>query len=223
MSATAEAGLNIDRRVTGDGSQRLVLRESYDARRQRIDLMNADATQVTARLSLFDPERGELTVFDEAAKRGFVTPLRSLGAKRPKSDETAVTFARTGTKKVGKWTCTTYRVTQAERTLGETCTVPLESLGLSPTDLGAFGQVPDLGTGTSARWTTDLRFGFPVDVVAYAGQGLPASHLEVLAVKKVASFAPKHFAWPTGFRRAEAPPVSGSVPSPDSPAARVKK
>ena len=222
FSSPLWAGLEIDRRITagteGDG-QRMLLRESYDGKKQRVDLLDADGKKTTGRLSLFDEGKGEIYVFDEHEKKFLVTPLRGLATpKRKVAKATATTFEKIGSGKVGSWSCTRYRVTRDGKRLGEACTVPLPALGLSAKDLGAYGRVNEQdwapgGDGNDSRWTLETSHGFPVEVVAESGPGLPASHVEVLAVRKVA-FTADHFAMPKNYQRAETPALPGSVVAP---------
>lgn len=222
LSAPAWAGLEIDRRIAAgeaNDGQRMVLRESYDRQKQRVDILDGQGKKMTGRLSLFDEAKGEIYVFDEREKKYLVTPVKSLATPNRKiAKTTAPKFEKAGTKKVGAWNCTVYRVSRDGHPLGELCTVPPATFGLGASDVATFAHLSSMDWAQDANadavaWTNDTAHGFPVDVVVSTGRGLPDQHVEVLAVRKVA-FAGDHFALPKGYQRAESPGLPGAVVPP---------
>jgi hypothetical protein len=215
--------MEVDRRIVSGSrgeTQTVTVRERYDSRHQRVDVLGPDG-RVHHRLSLFDAEKGEAYLFDDVGKKFLVTRRVALeeatGAKaRRPAKSSRESFARAGSKQVGAWTCTVYRVTRGSETLGETCTVPFRTLALTTKDLGSYGQVGQLdgpGLARDTAWMYDTRHGFPVEVVAAERRGFPSTRVQVLAVRKVA-FPPDTFSVPSGYTRSETPPLPGEVSVP---------
>lgn len=222
IAAPALAGIEVDRRLTGgrdDDPQILSVREDYDSRHQRVDVLSADGKSTTSRLSLYDADRGEIYLFDDKARKYTVTTRESFAAITDRSGAsqaskpTPADFKRVGTKKTGPWKCTRHQVRRDGKTLGEVCTVPLSTFRLEPKDLGTYANAAELawsGTADSSDWMYDTRYGFPVEVVSEKTRSGPRLHAEVLAVRKIA-FDPEHFALPKGYEKSEPPALPGAV------------
>jgi len=227
LACPAFAGLKVDRRLTSRGSdetQTAVLRESYDNEHQRVDVLDRAGKSVTGRLSLFDVAKAEMFLFEDKEKKVLAASRKKFEAlsklrQKKSAPLAAVTFSAAGRRTVGRWDCALYRVTRGTKRLGELCTVPLASLGLTPGDLGTFGQAEELAWDEGAQgneWMNETRYGFPVEVRTEATKLALASQAEVLDVRKT-NFALSHFALPKGYRREEMPLLPGQVSAPAMP------
>lgn len=126
-----------------------------------------------------------------------------------------IQYRKTGTSKVGKWTCDTYDGTQNGKKVAEVCTVSPQAFGLRPDDFAVTAQMAEFFSALMPQGTEGLlRLGKP-EADGFAG--IPVRHsstvggrttvMEVVEVSR-RSFNGAVFAVPAGFRK-EASPFAG--------------
>ena len=197
--------------ATFDGQQQ-VLRIINVSRKSYAEVTKADVDRISTqmgsaltaamkeRLARMPPEQRakleELMGGPGGAAMGTVSPVKTE-------------FRRTGTDKVGRWTCDKYEGFTNGTKVSEVCTVDPKALGVTPADfeiskqVGTFFQkiVPQgvdqiLGVGTLE---TQGYVGVPIRRVRYAG-GQVRSTSEVVDVKRQ-TFPASSYEVPAGFTR----------------------
>jgi Domain of unknown function (DUF4412) len=112
----------------------------------------------------------------EAMMRGRGGAGMGMGAAAAKP-----TFRKTGTDKVGKWTCDKYESYEGDRRTSEVCTVPTSALGLTDSDFAVSkdfakffsGLVPQMSSQVFSLGTIEDRgfAGVPVRTISYGADG----------------------------------------------------
>jgi hypothetical protein len=117
-------------------------------------------------------------------------------------------YTRTGSDKVGWWTCDKYDPTQDGQKLGEVCTVNPTTLGFGTMDFAVLGQMAEFFSTMTPQMASQLPVVSPIDLSANAGFPVKtvmtmAGHtgtMEVIAVERQ-TFSDSLFAVPAGFTK----------------------
>ena len=226
--AQSGEGILITQRVTSGGAP-LTIQLQIQAARMRTEMAGPEGvTNVT----IFDGGKGVLYNIDPV-QRTYTEMTKAdvaqLGAqlkvgpaeiqaqieKLPPAQRAqmeammkGVELTRSGSDKVGRWTCDNYELTLAGQKIGERCTVTLATLGFTAADfdvmnqMGAFysviasqlaGQLPGQG-GVDAQGGAD----FPVRTVLMTPGGTVTT--EVIEASRQ-TFSDSSFAVPAGFTK----------------------
>ena len=223
-------GVFFTQRVTSDGSPFTVIQTQIEATRMRTEMAGpAGVMNVT----IFDGDKQVLYLVDPARKtyvemtkadvdrlsaqvQGAAAQMQSQLEKLPPAQRAqmegmmkGVQTTRTGSDKVGRWTCDKYDVTMNGQKIGEVCSVNPTVLGFGARDfdvmlrMAAFysamappmaGQLPGPGV-IDPRGSPD----FPVKTVMMFPGG-PVTTTELIEVGR-RTFADALFAVPAGFTK----------------------
>jgi hypothetical protein len=161
------------------------------------------AAQVQGAMAQMQAQLEKLPPAQRAQVEAVMKGRGMAAASAPK-----VTYTRTGSDKVGRWSCEKYDLLQDGQRMGEVCTVSPTVLGFAMTDfevsrqMAAFfaamapqiaNQVPALGGGDQGGYS-----GFPVkSVTTLGGRTLTTELLEASRQ----TFPDSLFAVPTGFTK----------------------
>ena len=124
---------------------------------------------------------------------------------------TKPTFKKTGTDKVGKWTCDKYEGYEGERKTSEVCTVPTSALGLSDSDFAVTKQFAKFFSGVMPQMSSSQVFslgsledrgfvGVPVRTISYGADGSVQGTTEVSDISHQ-NIPDSTFAPPAGYQK----------------------
>ena len=194
---TETAGPNGVTSVTIFDGGKGVLYNIDPARKTYTEMTKADVARLSAQLKLGAAEmQSQLEKLPPAQRAQMQAMMRG------------VELTRTGSDKVGRWTCDNYELTLAGKKIGERCTVSLATLGFAAADfdvmnqMGAFYSVmaPELAGQLPGRGGVDTpgNSDFPVRTVLMGPGGTMTT--EVIEADR-RTFSDTLFAVPAGFTK----------------------
>jgi hypothetical protein len=239
--AQAAEGILITQRVTSGGTP-LTIQVQIEASRMRTEMALPTGAVNTM---IFDGGKQVVYIVDPARKtymeitkadverlsaqlQGAMAQMQAQLAKLPPAQRAqmealmkggGVQLARTGSDKVGRWTCDNHDLMLNGQKIGEMCSVNPATLGFTAKDfevtrqMGAFyasmapqiaSQLPGV-SGLDPRGSSD----FPVRTVML-GMGQTVTTEVVEAARQ--TFPDSLFAVPAGFAKQDLPPMLGGVP-----------
>ena len=189
--------INLDRKT-----YTVVTKADMDARRSQAADAQARQQEMIARMP--PAQRAQM----EALMRGRATRAPGAAAAAPKPQ-----FRKTGTDKVGTWTCDKYEGTLNGQKVSELCTVDPKALGFVPADFEIAKRLAEFnGTATSpaptqafAPGTLEAQgyAGVPVKRIEYSN-GQPRFSFELVQVSRQ-SFPASSYEVPAGFQKLASP------------------
>ena len=174
------------------------------ARKTYVEMTKADADQLSAQMSGMMAQAAKMLESMPPAQRAQMEAMlkgRGGAAAAPQ-------YTRTGSDKVGRWTCDKYDVTMNGQKIGEVCSVNPTVLGFGARDfdvmlqMGAFysAMAPPMAGGLTGPAGIDPRGGsdFPVKTVMIFPGGTATTEL-IEAGRR--TFADALFTVPAGFTK----------------------
>jgi uncharacterized protein DUF4412 len=165
------------------------------------------AAQMQAAMASIPPEQRAQV---EAMMRGRGgRGMPGMGAPAPKP-----TFKKTGTDKIGKWTCDKYEGYEGDRKTSEVCTVAPSALGLSESDFAVTKQFAKFFSGIMPQMSDrvfslgsleDRGFvGVPVRSISYGADGSVTGTTELTDISHQ-NVPDSAFAPPSGYAKQDMP------------------
>jgi hypothetical protein len=135
--------------------------------------------------------------------------LPGMGASAPKP-----TFKKSGTDKVGKWTCDKYEGYEGEKKTSEVCTVAPTALGLSDSDVAVTKQFAKFFSGIMPQMSNNVFslgsledrgfVGFPIRSISYGADGSVTGTQELTDITHQ-NIPDSTFAPPAGYAKQDSP------------------
>src|ERR1051325_3051997 len=133
-----------------------------DAKKSYSEITKEDLDRMAAQVSQMQSQMqgamANLTPEQRAQIEGMITRGRG-GRGMPGMGAAAAakpTFKKTGTDKVGKWTCDKYEGYESERKTSEVCTVAPSALGLSESDFAVSKQFAKFFSSLMPQMSTQI-------------------------------------------------------------------
>lgn len=173
-----------------------------------LDRMAAQMQQLQSQMQgamaqLTPEQRAQMEAMMRGGRRGM--PAMPTAAAKP-------TFKKTGTDKVGKWTCDKYEGYEGDKKTSEVCTVPTSALGLSDADFAVSKQfakffsgiAPNMSDKVFSLGTLEDRgfVGVPVRTISYGADGAVQSTTELTDISHQ-NVPDSAFAPPAGYAKQE--------------------
>src|SRR5579859_4645557 len=161
------------------------------------------AAQMQGMMASIPPEQRAQVEAMMRARGGRGMPGMGAPAAKP-------TFKKTGTDKVGKWTCDKYEGYEGDRKTSEVCTVAPSALGLSDADFAVTKQFAKFFSGIMPQMSErvfsigsleDRGFaGVPVRTISYGADGSVSSTTELTDISHQ-NVPDSAFAPPSGYAK----------------------
>jgi len=166
------------------------------------------AAQMQSMMASIPPEqRAQIEAMMRGGRGGRGMPGMPTAAAKP-------TFKKTGTDKVGKWTCDKYEGYEGEKKTSEVCTVPSSAFGLTDSDFAVTKQFAKFFSGIMPQMSSqvfslgsleDRGFvGVPVRTISYGADGSVQGTTEVSDISHQ-NIPDSTFALPAGYQKQDMP------------------
>jgi hypothetical protein len=243
IAQTAD-GILITQRVTSGGPP-LTVQVQIDATRMRTEMAGPNGAM---NVTIFDGGKQVLYIVDPARKtymemtkadvdrlsaqvQGAMAQMQAQLEKLPpaqraqmeammkgRAGAAALQYTRTGSDKVGRWTCDKYDLTQNGQKIGEVCSVSPTTLGFGATDFDVMRQMGAFYSATAPQMASQLpgvsgidqrgSSGFPVKTVMMV-QGQTVTTEVIEAGRQ--TFPDSLFVVPAGFTKQDVTGLMGGI------------
>lgn len=195
--------------VIFDGPKQ-VLRYVNFSRKSYTEMTKADADRMGAQLSTaMESMKEKIAKLPPEQRARMEASMTRMGGAPGVTAPVRPDYKKTGTDKVGKWTCDKYEGYRGDVKVSEVCTVDPKVLGMTPADLEISKQVAaffktllpmggDQMVGVGTLETQGFA-GIPVRRIRYNGTAV-ASTSEVIEVSRQ-TFDEASYAVPAGFQK----------------------
>jgi hypothetical protein len=182
------------------------------ARKTYIEMTKADADRMGAQLQgAMAQMQAQIEKLPPAQRAQMEAMMKGRGGAAA-----APQYTRTGSDKVGRWTCDKYDVMQAGQKVGEVCSVNPTTLGFGATDFEVMGQMAAFYSGMAPQLAGQFPGvsgigqlgapGFPVKtIMTIQGQTMTSEVIE--AARQ--TFADSLFVVPPGFTKQDVTGLMG--------------
>lgn len=165
------------------------------------------AAQMQGMMAQLTPEQRAQIEGMMRGRGGRGIPAMGAPAAKP-------TFKKTGTDKVGKWTCDTYEGYEGEKKTSEVCTVAPTALGLTASDFDVTKQfakffsgiMPQMANNVFSLGSLEDRgfVGLPIRTISYGADGSVTSTQELTDITHQ-NIPDSTFAPPAGYAKQDSP------------------
>ena len=209
--------------ITGSGKQivlfdssRQVLDIIYVDRKTYNELTKADIDRFASQVQdLMGQVQSMMANMPPEQRAQMEAMMRGRGASMPAMSPAKTTYTKTGTDKVGRWTCDKYEGTRDGQKVADLCTVDPNVLGLSAADADIMRQL----AGFFSRLIPQGSPAFDVGRMEDQGfSGIPVRSASTIAGRETTTeltdvsrqnFADSLFTVPAGFQKVDFMPAMG--------------
>jgi hypothetical protein len=212
----------------GAGGSRQVF--IFDANKQLIYMINperktysemtkADADRLGAQASgVMTQMQEQLKNLPPEQRAQVEAMMRGRGAGMPTAAPAAIQYKKTGTDKVGRWTCDKYDGFQNNQKVAEVCTVNPKELGLTMADFAVTQELMAFMRGMLSMANANTMFQVGTSDTAGGYSGVPVRRVSIAGSQQTVSevtevtrqtFSDATFAVPAGLTKEASPMLGG--------------